>query len=364
MLHPNWKLVALVLVAVPLGCNVDPATLGGTNAAGGRATTGAGGQSATGAGGRGGCSGPGGSCGQSNIAITPLPADILIVQSKALSMVDGWDDQPCQGGCGASSKWSQASRAITTVVAETETTMNWGLVFYGASTCGTTTTPQVSVGPMSSQAVINAFAANQPATGNPIETAVNDAATYLLTLTYPNPKYLLLLTDGLPNCGPGDTSTTADDSLGAEAAVANAKMLGISTFVVGLATASDATATATLDQMALNGGQALASETSAYYSVTDTDSLVAALTAVVGAAASCTFALPQVPVGLTDVAVSAKDATGRIVVIPRDTDGWSYADGSHDVITLDGAACANLRSGAYSNFQVSYACVDPSICLE
>ncbi len=214
MRHPNWKFTALALMAVPLCCNLDPGTLGGDR-------TGSGGSSPTGSGGTAGCGSPNGTlCGQSNIPIVPLPADVLIVQSKALSMTDGWDDQPCPGGCGTSSKWSQSLGAITAVVASTDTSINWGLDFYGISTCGTTTMPYVPVGPANSQAILNAFTANQPATSNPIETAVNDAAAYLLTLTDPNPKYLLLVTDGLPNCMPGNTSTMADDSLGAEAAVA------------------------------------------------------------------------------------------------------------------------------------------------
>ncbi|HSY40102.1 MAG TPA: vWA domain-containing protein, partial [Polyangia bacterium] len=241
MRHPNWTFIARLLLVAPLGCNLDSGTLGSVR--------GSGGSSQSGAGGAVHCGDPagGGNCGQSNVPIAPLPPDVLILQSKALSMADGWDGQPCQGGCGASSKWSQALSAVTAVVGETDGHINWGLAFYGVSACGTTSTPYVPVAPVSSQAISSAFAANQPASGNPIETAVNDAATYMRTLTDSNPKYLLLVTDGLPNCMPGDTSTTADDSLGAEAAVVNARMAGIPTFVVGLATSSDATVTATLD---------------------------------------------------------------------------------------------------------------------
>src|SRR5579863_4962299 len=222
---PNWKFIALLLLA-PLGCNLDSGTLGNVTGAGGNPANGGSGNPPGGAGGGGRCgdSSGGENCGQSRVPIEPLPPDVLIVQSKALSMADGWDEQPCPGGCGASSKWSQASGAVTAVVGATDSNINWGLAFYGVSACGTTSRPYVPVGPAGSQAVSNAFAANQPATGNPIETAINDAATYMLTLTDPNPKYLLLVTDGLPNCTPGDTSTTADDSLGAEAAILQAKM--------------------------------------------------------------------------------------------------------------------------------------------
>jgi hypothetical protein len=358
MRHPDWKFIALVLMVVPLGCNLDSGTLGNG--------TGSGGSRPSGSGGAVGCGDPagGGNCGQTSVPIAPLPPDILIVQSRALSMADGWDDQPCPGGCGASSKWSQTLGAVTAVVGATDSRINWGLDFYGVSTCGTTSTPYVALAPMNSQAISRAFAANQPATGNPIETAVNDAATYLLTLTDSGPKYLLLVTDGLPNCMPGDTTTTADDSLGAEAAVLNARTAGVRTFVVGLATSSDATVTATLDQLALNGGEAQSGATSSYFAVTDSASLEEALTAIVGTAASCTLPLIDVPAGLTNVAVSATDSSGHNVAIPQDSsEGWTFTDSSEVAIVLNGPACANLRSGAYTNFQLVYACAGVIICI-
>ncbi len=74
-------------------------------------------------------------------------------------------------------------------------------------------------------------------------------------------------------------------------------MAGIATFVVGLGTSSDATVNATLDQMAINGGGAEIGGTTSYYAVTDSTSLEAALTAIVGAAASCTLPLTNVPRG-------------------------------------------------------------------
>jgi von Willebrand factor type A domain len=367
MRHRNWEFIALVLIAVPLGCNLDPGTLGNVMGSGGSPSTGAGGGLSTGAGGTGRCGDPagGGSCGQTTVPIAPLPPDILIVQSKALSMADGWDDQPCQGGCGATSKWSQTLGAVSAIVGDTDSSINWGLAFYGVSSCGTTSTPYVPVGPMSSQAISSAFAANQPATGNPIETAVNDAATYMLTLTDPNPKYLLLVTDGLPDCMPGDTSTTDDDSLGAEAAVVNARMAGVSTFVVGLATSSDVTTTATLDQMADNGGEAQAGATTSYYAAMDSTSLEAALTAVVGTVVSCTLPLTNVPPNLTNIAVAASESSGSLVKIPEDSsDGWSFTNASMNAIILNGTACAQLRSGAYTNFQFIYACDDVEICID
>ena len=59
MRHPNWKFIALVLMVVPLGCNLDSGTLGNG--------TGSGGSRPSGSGGAVGCGDPagGGNCGQS-----------------------------------------------------------------------------------------------------------------------------------------------------------------------------------------------------------------------------------------------------------------------------------------------------------
>ncbi len=53
------------------------------------------------------------------------------------------------------------------------------------------------------------------------------------------------------------------------------------------------------------------------------------------------------------------------VKVPLDpSDGWSFTDATMDAIILNGTACANLRSGAYSNFQFISACADVNICIK
>ncbi|HLK88568.1 MAG TPA: hypothetical protein VKZ18_01665 [Polyangia bacterium] len=357
MRHPGWRFIALALMMAPPGCNLDRGTLG--------TQTGSGGGPSTGAGGTIGCGAlSGGTCGVTSVSIAPPPPDILIVQSEALSMANGWDNQPCPGGCGASSKWAGAAHAVESIVGTSATFINWGLEFYGgASACGTTSVPYVPVGEMNAVAIGQAFSANQPAGANPLETAVNGAAAFMSALTDSNPKYLLLVTDGLPDCVPGDVDTTVDDSQGAEAAVASARMQGFPAFVVGLAP-SDANVAATFTQLALDGGEAQSGGATAYYQVTDEGSLEAALMAIAGAVSTCTIPLTDVPAGLTNVAVAATDASGQAVEIPQDaSDGWSYTDANMDTIILNGAACTNLRTGTYTNYKFLYSCAGVNICI-
>jgi hypothetical protein len=317
----------------------------------------------------------GGGCGQTNLSVTPLPPDILIVQDRSLSMTDNTMDMACAGGsmagngnCGATSKWAQVIAAMIPVVQQTQTTVNWGLMFLGSEPlqCGVATSPVVPITPSTSYAPISA-ALNAEMftgmTGTPTAAVINNAVTYMQTLTDPNPKYLLLATDGEPNCANGNLNTT--DDTGAQAAVAAAKAAGFPTFVVGIATTRDQAASTALDMLAVTGGEAQTGAATQYYAVTDTASLQTALAKILSSANPCTIPLTGVNGSLDQVAVTAKDAQGNTVQIMEDpTNGWSYTDPSKTAIVLNGDACKNLQSVMYTAFQFIYTCASGHICID
>ena len=317
-------------------------------------------------------------CGQTSVSVMPLPPDILIVQDRSLSMTDNSDDQPCMGGtaagdgnCGALSKWSQVTTAINQVVGQTQNTVNWGLIFLGdeATVCGAATAPVVDITPAASaQPIQDAFngVLFTGQIGTPTTAVMNNAVTYLQGLTDANPKYLLLATDGEPNCaaGTGTANAGATDAAGAESAVAAAKTAGFPTFVVGIATSTDAAATNALNTMAVNGGEAQTGAATQYYSVTDTAGLETVLAQIVGKTVSCTIPLTGVGGNLDKVAVSAKDASGNTIEIMQDdTNGWSYTDPTKTAIILNGDACNNLKSVTYTGFQFIYTCATGIIMI-
>ena len=403
------RLLVATQLAVGLalaGCNFKPTT-GQTGAGGATGPTGTAGApqpgtggSATGTGGSvgtggssvgtggmsstGDITGAGGqSCGQTNVSIKPLPPDILIVQDKSLSMEDSPMGTACTGMAAGCSKWSQVSTAVDTVVTATDTNVNWGLIFFASNMeCGVSSTPAVPVGPMTGQSIQTSFTNTQPTSYTPTAAAINAAVTYMQTLTDPNPKFLLLATDGLPNCGtagaggaaggmggrfgggnPGGVSTAAD-SPAAEKAVTDAKTAGFPTFVVGIATSGDATATTTRNTMATNGGYPQSGAATQYYSVTDTASLQTALNKIIGMTLSCTIPLTDKPDNLTNVAVTAQDSTGKRIEIPPDpTNGWSF-DSTMTNIVLNGTACTDLQSVTLTSYQFIYACAGVKICVD
>ena len=388
---PHQILFGLLSLVPLVGCAFSPGTPGEESGTGGASSTGSGvgsggvsgittGQGLTG--GDIGITGSAGTmmnCGQATVPIMPLPPDILIVQDRSGSMDDDQNDATCNGGCGAKSKWALVTAAINQVVSGTDTTVNWGLKFFADANaqCGVNAGVAVGVGPGSGPAVATAITGSTTATGGvvngsytPTRAAVDAASAYLSTLTDPNSKYILLATDGLPNCPEGCTGNActntpnAAETANVEAAITAAQAANFKTFVVGIATTSDAAANTALNGFAMAGGEPQAGAATQYYSVTDTASLVTALNKIVGIIASCTISLSSAPTGFTNVVISATDASGKPVAIPMDpTNGWSY-DATKANVILNGTACADLQNGTYSDFNFNYACEGVTICID
>ena len=121
----NGRLLKLLLLSALAGCGFTPGQAGPPTGSPGT-STGAGGSGAsgviTGTGGAGLTQGSGGdvgvsggSCGQTNVQIKAVPADVLIIQDKSGSMNNDDNDQSCNNGCGQNSKWSQMVAAVSTM---------------------------------------------------------------------------------------------------------------------------------------------------------------------------------------------------------------------------------------------------------
>jgi len=304
-----------------------------------------------------GMSSPDMNCAAVNQGAMPLPPDILIIQDRSGSML--WNaDASCMRNCGANSRWNQVTAALTQVVTTTDTTVNWGLKFFGSSgsSCNVTAAPEVPVGPMSGAAINTAIGAATPGSPTPTRNAMNAAAAYMATLTDTNPKYLLLATDGAPTCDPAQpTMMNNDDSAGAEQAVTDAFNMGFKTFVIGI---GDTMGAATLNQMAMNGGMPQTGGATSFYQVTDTASLVAALQTILGRVASCQFNIGTAPNPMTSV--DFIDVFGDGMPISRDTthtDGWDYTNDAHTAIQVYGPRCDMLTAGTITNVTVTFRCI-------
>ena len=206
-----------------------------------------------------------------------------------------------------------------------------------------------------------AIAARTDANGNvtngsrtPTRSAEDAAVTYLRANTDPNPKFILMATDGQPNC-PASGNSSGDDTPGAVAAVTAARTAGFPTFVVGLSAPAGA-ANDALNMMADAGGYPRTGDPR-YYPVTSAAEFVAVLQTLVGVATTCTFSIPPPPTndGTTsreDISVNGN--TGPI--LPDAVNGWTYSDASHTSITLNGTACADVEAGRITNVTIVFNC--------
>jgi hypothetical protein len=329
----------------PLGVANSSGTTGiGTGAAGTVGSTGAAGS---------GPSPDGSNCGLQQYGLQNVPPDLLIVEDKSGSMANDLNDNMCMQGAMCETKWADTVAGIEMVTAMTDTTIRWGLKYFANDRgCGVMDGAAVPIGPNNAMPIATSLNMTMPGGSTPTRLAINSAVTYLQGVADPNPKFILLATDGEPNCAPGARAQD-DDAAGAVAAVMAANMAGIPVFVAGVGNV--ATAQATLDMLAVAGGKPQATEPK-YYPVGSTADLVNVLKTIGGMIASCSFGLGQVPPDPTNVGVYANGQTG--MKIPRDVNhvnGWDYGAGMKSIV-LYGAACDAVKNKTTMTIQAIFGC--------
>jgi len=370
MPRSSAPLLSVVIFALGGACTFAPPAAGGAGATSGGGPLGSAASSGTGTGLIGG---GGAQTGQANISgmncaavmqpVAKLPPDILLIQDKSGSMNDAADGS-CTGNCGANSKWSQTTAALTQVLTSTDATVNWGLKFFASpngGACGVTNGADVAIAANNSGAINNLIGRTTPGNSTPTRMAVGAGSAYMSTVNDANPKFLLLATDGLPNCIPttgGGTCTNncqTSDMAGAVQAVTDALSAGFPTFVVGIATSSDPTSDQTLNAMAMAGGKPQASGPPYYYPVASQQQLVDALNAIVVIAGTCVFTIPPPPNSDTDQMHIGVQVNGT--EISHDTghsNGWDYT-GTNQV-TVYGSSCDAIMAGT-ATVQIVFKCI-------
>jgi hypothetical protein len=289
-------------------------------------------------------------CGLKRIDLERHPADLLLVLDRSGSMAQSITPP---GATAPVKKWDQVVSAVDTTVMKTQGVVNWGLqLFPVGAICNVPDKVTVALAPSNYTAVMAGIHMNQPyldGGATPTQAAIRKATAVLRQSTSQNQKYLVLATDGLPNCANGMSGSDAPtDRAGSTMAIADALIAGFPTFVIGISTGADAEDT--LNDMATAGGRPRM-DVSKYYPVASRDQLVAALAAITGQIASCNFPLEMPPPVPDNVAVEVDGAR-----LTRDTpDGWSYTPDGKAVV-LGGQTCQHLMDGTAKNVQILYGC--------
>jgi hypothetical protein len=377
MKRASARLLGFVLL---IGCGSDEPTRasvgtvgagvgGGAAGTAGLAAGAAGGTGASAPGGLAGAGGsPGGSgvCKVTTVGTGRVSPDMLIVLDRSGSMRMGGVD-----------RWAPSVAGLKTITASLEDRVSFGLMAFPGTMvdpvggvvqivdCSTLSDPlaileclagaipqvsggtcdaglvNVPIGPGNAAAIATALDGMVPGGATPTAATLQAAHAELQKIqSAPDSpaaaKYVLLVTDGAPNCtngfgGAGQDPAAVDASVAAIEAMAGQ---GTKTFVVGYGTQSDPQLKAALDRMAVAGDTG----DTQHRPIEDEQSLVNTFQQITGSLLSCEFALDQAVADKSYVKVTFDGVQLNV----DDPNGWSLS-ADHKKATLQGNACARAK---------------------
>jgi hypothetical protein len=312
-------------------------------------------------------------CGEAEFNVAREIVDMLIILDRSNSMNNGIPFL-------LPGTWENCGNAINAVTAAMDLQIWFGLFVFpssvGSLTCdpfnqtspGVCAAPNGPVVPVKSAAgatIKGALAALAPCGGTPTAKTLVAAKTYLQSLTDTHTRYVLLATDGGPNCNdslnvstcncPGGGCQVGGDCLDDTATYAALDDLcaaGIKTYIMGLS--SDSTLQGVLQKMAQHGC------TTTPYSPTDATSIQKAFGDISTVIATCSF-----DVDCTKVPDAKKVNfyfDGKVVPNdPGHTAGWDWSEACVNKtgtgkVEFFGADCTSIKSGAVKAVSAKFGC--------
>jgi len=296
-------------------------------------------------------------CGSSARTMTQVPADLLLVLDRSGSMTsDIATDNLCDVTTGTcQERWATMIAAMKTVLAKAPSSIHWGLKFFstpsvttaiGNTPMGCVVLPpaEVPIDTGNANDIVGKIASTPPDYNTPTRAAIEAATTYLSSLQDGRQKYILLATDGQPNCAEGGEYPTSPDLAATLQAIATAYAAGIKVHVIGVGPSAG-----NLDAMAERGG------TVKSYPALSPDTLSSALDTIVGAVASCVYTMAATPPDPNNLGVYLD----KQLVPQSASDGWTL--GSNNSVVFNGPTCDGIKAGHYTNVQVLFGCLGWSV---
>jgi hypothetical protein len=344
------------------------------------------------------------SCGQSTIVATPHTVNILLVIDESGSMAD-------KPGGFTVDKWSALKTAVGGALSAVKNDIAFGLELFpypadpkkpigldcggatGPSCCEMPAAPGINIpvepGATSVPKILSAIDTTSPGGGTPTALALARALEYFQSgggANLEGDRYVLLATDGGPNCndaltcGAAQCTTNLDGQCslaaggnccdeafgGAEAKsrclddgatktqIDALRALGVKTFVVGIPGTEGYQSS--LDSFAQAGGEENPSAPPKYFAVTAAGG-VASLAAVLASitqslVTTCSLALTSDPEKHDWLNVYVDDK-----LVPKGAEGWHLDEAmTPPTVVLDGATCAKVKAEGAERVQVIYGC--------
>ena len=276
--------------------------------------------------------------GGQRFTLTTSPADVLFVVDRSGSMTSPTSD--------GTTRWNALVSAVRSVLPPLDTSLFMGLIIYPEpDACAVPATPQVPIVQPSASVIASYLAVRGPyrTALTPTLGALQTAERFLRSTTSPRRRFIVLATDGAPNCGSGVAEVVAE--------LARIRSIGVDTFVLGIP-GGDLTLYGPLNVIADAGGRPR-SGIVRFYEAGSTSQLESALRAITAATASCTYRLGTTPTRPDLVTVQFD---GRMIA--RDaSNGWSYTDTTYREIRFNGASCTELSSGTVRTVNASFNCL-------
>ncbi len=274
------------------------------------------------------------SCGGQEFALTKTPPNIMLVLDRSGSMVDHISTTS------STTKYDDLTSAIATLVQRYDAKVRFGATFFaGDDNCA-----PGSVGPIAANngaRIQSELAAHAPGGNTPTATTLDAVIASGALADTARANYLVLATDGMPNCDDVDVKRRI--------AALYAGTPQVRTFVIGIGSETN-TQPQLLDAWAVAGHTARAGDI-AYYQTNSSTELDAAFDGIAGDIASCDFKLDGAPDNPQFINVTENG----MAVSPSPTVGWTF-DPATRTVSLHGAACDAVKNDAQTKVSVVYGC--------
>jgi hypothetical protein len=351
--------------------------------------------------------GEGGGCGSTRIVANPPIVNVLLVVDKSLSM----DDKPLGF---ADTKWVSLRDALATTLDQTQDKINYGLDLFPYSgksgsplpTNGECHVPALTApvvvpvqgGTQAAPLILAALDKNPPGGQTPTALALMRAYAYFKTgagKALAGDKYVLLATDGGPNCNPdpdvsceaatctvnmdgkcmesvgnccaasipGGPTTCLDQDTSVAAVKSLLVDVGVKTIVVGIP--GTEAYVDTLNALAAESGVTNPDAPPGYFAVSAASGVAGLADALghitTGLVKSCELHLDEEPPDRDHLFV----VVDGVALTEDDPDGWTIPDPdlTPPVIQITGATCEKLETDGAEYINVTYGCpqYDPPV---